>query len=106
MSTKIKHWKDCKDDKNIISFAKQNNVEVREAAGSHFVMSKGNNIMTAYHSNNISTGVAVRVFKWFKTIGLVCVIIGYFVFKNPSCNENNYVNVISSPNGEIIYICT
>lgn len=104
--SKINSWKDCRSDRKIIQVARENGLEYRECAGDHFQIKdpRSGSAMTAYHSENISTGVAVKIFKWLRNIGIAALIIGYFLTRNV-CNQNNYTSVASYPDGSIVYIC-
>lgn len=75
--TKMDSWKDCTKGKNVTKFANERGLQTREASGSHKVMktSDGKNSMT-YYEGDISTGVANKIFKWFKTMGFIVIILG------------------------------
>jgi hypothetical protein len=76
MKQKIKSWKDCRDSKNIESAVISAGGSVRNCNGSHRVAEiPGKGSMTFYESENISTGVACKIFKWLKTMGVLATLI-------------------------------
>jgi hypothetical protein len=79
MKTQVKNWKDCRDSTNVEKVVKANGGEVREAAGSHKVATfhtpNGDTSMTFYNSKEISTGVAVKIFKWLRGLGLTVGVL-------------------------------
>lgn len=72
---RISSWKQCTDSKTVESFAKEKGLEIRECAGSHKMMrtADGRNSMTFYNGD-ISTGVACKIFKFFRNLGLLGVL--------------------------------
>ena len=69
----LNSWKDCTDSRKVEKFARASGLEIREAAGSHKMMKCGEYRMTFYEGD-ISTGVACKIWKWFKTIGVLTLI--------------------------------
>lgn len=105
--TRLNSWKDCTDSKNVTSFAQEHGLEIRECAGSHKMMktSDGKNSMT-YYNGDISTGVACKIFKWFKTMGILGILLlGFWLFSRPDCGPSNYTSVTQQMSGEITYSC-
>lgn len=77
---------DCRSARKIDKFAKENGLETRQAAGSHKVVyakneQGGQDGMTYYESEDISIGVAAKIFKFFKNHGLLCIIIAVIVWR-------------------------
>lgn len=105
--TTMDSWKDCIDSRNIDRVVKSAGGNIRKCSGSHKIAEipgKGN--MTYYESKNISTGVACKIYKWLKAVGVICIIIGFLVFKSiNSCGANNYKTYHFAPNGQVIYVC-
>lgn len=71
---KIRTPKDCMDSRKVLSFAKQEGVNIREAKGSHFRMEKDSKYETGVHGN-MSIGVATKIWKFFKACGLLFFIL-------------------------------
>lgn len=75
--TILQTWKDCREARKVESFAVEHGCIVRKGKGSHRVMEAPNGSkMPFYNSNNISTGVANIIFKWFRENGWIPVLIG------------------------------
>lgn len=76
---------DCKSAKRIRGFVKDNNLRHEQAAGSHekFYMrnsSGGEDMMTFYNSEEISIGVAAKIFKFVKNhIPFMVLVIGALI---------------------------
>jgi len=77
MKKKISSWKDCRRSEVVAHYAERNGCEVTRAKGSHFKIKKGTDTMTAYEGD-ISIGVAVKIFKFFVKLGIVCLVLAYF----------------------------
>jgi hypothetical protein len=79
MTKKINSWKDCRDDRKVISFARSNGIEVREAKGDHFLMKKNDQIVGGVHREMYEDS-AKKIFNFFKNLGLIGVIF-LFVYQ-------------------------
>lgn len=106
----IKDWKDCRDDRNITSAIKDAGGTVREAAGSHLVGSiPGKGSITYYRphgGSDISTGVAVKIFKTLRLWGIIGIILlGFWLRTLHSCGPSNYTSVLSHSDGTFVYVC-
>jgi ribosomal protein L14 len=77
---RISSWKDCRDDRKVISFARNNNVEVREAKGDHFLMRKGDEIVGGVH-REMYEDTAKKIFNFFRNLGLISVIL-LFIYRH------------------------
>lgn len=77
MAKNISSWKECRDDRKVLSFAKEHGVNIREGKGDHFVMEKDGKFEVGYH-REMSTGVAVSIFKFFKACGILCIFLLIF----------------------------
>jgi hypothetical protein len=73
--------KDCMNPKKIEAFAKQNHLPIRQCAGDH-KMVEGYNPQTherdcmTYCDREMGFGLACKIFKFFKTLGLLCLVFG------------------------------
>ena len=80
MGKSISTWKDCRDSSRVEKFARSSGLEVREGKGSHKVMKDPNSGATqTFYSGDISTGVAVKLFKYFKYVGLIGLLVFLYV---------------------------
>ena len=68
-------------DRDIIKAAKKAGMDVRDRPGSHFcVTAPDGQMMTCYHSGEISKGVSCKIRKWFLRFGvLLCFAVAAWV---------------------------
>jgi len=66
--------KDCMKHKAIEKFAIQNGCTIRHGKGDHSILEYENNRMT-YVRRDMGYGLACSIYKWFKLIGLLVIII-------------------------------
>jgi hypothetical protein len=71
-------WKDCRDPRRVRSFALEHGCQVRTGKGDHEVITYQNRSMPFYN-REISTGVACKLWKWFKIMGLLAIAIAAFL---------------------------
>lgn len=70
------NYKEFKDYKNIEKVALKNNCEIREGKGSHKVIKAPNgSTMVYYKSKDISDGVAHKIYKFFKMLGFITIVL-------------------------------
>ena len=82
--SKINSPKDCMDNKKVYSFARENGCEIIQAKGDHVKIKKDNQEII-YCDREMGFGLACKVWKFFKTVGLIsgiiCVIsLGYTIY--------------------------
>jgi len=73
---KPQSYRDCKNGEKVKKYAEKSGLTVREGKGSHFMMKKGSDTMTAYHGE-ISNGVAMKIWKFFMKVGVACLAVLY-----------------------------
>jgi hypothetical protein len=73
---RINSWKDCTDSRKVEGFAREKGLSIRECAGSHKMMSDNNGNQMTFYKGDISTGVACKIYKWFKVVGLLVFFLG------------------------------
>lgn len=80
MGKKISSWKDCTDSRKVERAAKNGGLEIRNTKGSHRIMKDPTTGATqTYYDGDISTGVAVKLFKFFKYVGIASIFIYFYV---------------------------
>lgn len=80
MGKSISTWKDCTDGRRVEKFAIKSGLDVRECKGSHKIMSDPKTGATqTFYYGDISTGVAVKLFKYFKYIGVICIFLFLYI---------------------------
>lgn len=65
--------KDCMDYKKVESFATSKGCEI-VYGGKHAKIKHNNNTM-AYPRKTMGYGLACSIYKWFKLVGLLCMLI-------------------------------
>ena len=77
----ITNPKDCMNPKNMEKFSKQNNLIIKQCAGDHRII-EGYNPKTherdcmVYCDREMGFGLACKIYKFFKTLGLLILLIG------------------------------
>ena len=75
---KINNWKQCRSSKDVEKFAMSKSVDIRQGSGSHKIMRYENRTVT-YYTGDISTGVAIQIWKFFIKSGLITGLILIFI---------------------------
>ena len=75
MAKDIRSWKDCTDGNKVQKFASSNGLDVRRGKGDHYVMRHQSGASQTCYNGTVSTGVACKIFKFFKMVGLVSIPI-------------------------------
>jgi hypothetical protein len=68
-------WKDCTDSRKVEYTAHHAGIVTYEAAGSHFILEAPNGDKIAAYHGEISTGVACKLFKFFKQHGAIMTVL-------------------------------
>ena len=79
MASKINSWKDCTDGNKVQKFAEQSGLSVRRGKGDHYVMRHESGASQTCYNGTVSTGVACKIFKFFKAIGIAVLVVGMWI---------------------------
>lgn len=74
----IASWKDCRDPGKVRPVFQAKGGQCRPAAGDHEVWTAPNGQHFTIYNRELSTGVACKLFKWLKFVGLL-VIAGLYL---------------------------
>lgn len=66
--------KDCMDNKKIEKFCREKNLQVERGKGDHVKIYHKDSMMV-YCDRDMGLGLASKIFKWFKYVGLLIFII-------------------------------
>jgi len=78
MCKKITSPRDCSDYKKVESYATAHGATIRQGKGDHAILTYNNSSMT-YCRREMGTGIACKIFKWMKMMGMLCLAIIIYI---------------------------
>lgn len=79
MKHTIESWKDCRDPRNVEYTAIHAGCHVRKGKGSHKIIEAPNGQKQPFYEDEISTGVACKLFKWFQENHIIVLALGAII---------------------------